>query len=103
MLIYRVCARLALLHGKEIWLLTLHLSDLFAYAEMGMLCCINGVNLEDLRENKEIRDIAGVKAVAVLIKKRRLEWYGHVCRKVKKEDLNVDGNRKRKRPKRTMP
>ncbi|KAF6041134.1 AASS [Bugula neritina] len=58
----------------------------------GMLCCINGVNLEDLRENKEIRDIAGVKAVAVLIKKRRLEWYGHVCRKVKKEDLNVDVN-----------
>ena len=70
-----------------------------------MLRYIHNISLEEHRRNEEIRELAGVEPISVLMRKRRLQWYGHVCRRGEKDDIKrvcnikVDGRRERGRPK----
>jgi len=36
--------------------------------------------------------MAGAEPVSTLIRKSKLEWYGHVCRREKEEDIKRTGN-----------
>lgn len=105
MLLYKVCIRPTLLYGNELWPLTQRLEDRISSTEMRMLRYIHGISLEEHRRNVEIRELAGVEAISVLMRKRRLQWYGHVCRRKDGEDIQrvthirVDGKRSRGRPK----
>jgi hypothetical protein len=105
MLLYKVCIRPAMLYGHEIWPLTQTLEDRLSTTEMRMLRYIFNISLKEHRRNEEIRGEAGVVPINVLMRKRRLQWYGHVCRREGKEDIKrvsnirVEGKRRRGRPK----
>ena len=107
MLLYKVCIWPAMLYGNEIWPLTQYLEDRLSSSEMRMLCYIHGISLEEHRGNEEIPNLAQAEAVGVLMRKRRMEWYGHVCRRDVEEDIrrvssmSVEGKRKRGRPRHT--
>ena len=55
--------------------------------------------------NEDIRKEVQAKQISVSIRKRRLQWFGHVYRQEEDEDirkvadLNIGGRRKRGRPK----
>jgi len=65
----------------------------------------NGINWEDHVRNEDIRSKAKVKPVSRHMRKRRLQWYGHVQRRDSEEDiryvteLKIVRKRKRGRPK----
>ena len=64
-----------------------------------------GISLEEHRRNEEILEEAGVMPIKDLMRKKRMQWYGHVCRREPEEDirmvynLRVEGKRSRGRPK----
>ena len=48
--------------------------------------------------SEEIQDLAGIEVVGVSMKKRRLQWYGHVCRRDEEDirrvsNISVEGKR----------
>jgi len=51
---------------------------------------IHGISLEEHKRNEEIRDIARVNPVTVLMRKRRLEWCRRICRKDKEDMKRID-------------
>ena len=75
---------------------------------MRMLRYIRNVNLEDHVRNEDIRKEVQAKKISVSIRKRRLQWFGHVYRQEEDEDirkvadLNIGGRRKRGRPKQRL-
>ena len=68
---------------------------------------IAGVTWRDGISSKEVADWSGVKEFAVILRERRLRWYGHVVRRTEEDPLyrvnevEVDGRKLRGRPKKT--
>ena len=64
-----------------------------------------GISLEEHRRNEEITAEANIMPIRDVMRKKRLEWYGHVCRRESDEDIRrvyemkVEGSRGRGRPK----
>ena len=64
-----------------------------------------GVSLIEHRRNEKILEEAKVEAMAMVMRLRRLEWFGHVKRRDEKEniravvELKIEGKRPRGRPK----
>ena len=64
-----------------------------------------GVSLLEHRRNEEILEEARVEPIAMVMRRRRLEWFGHIKRRDGTEDiravaeLKMDGKRPRGRPK----
>lgn len=62
-------------------------------------------SLQQFKTNEEIRVLAEVEAVSVLMRKKVWYGYGHVCKRDEKEgigevgNLSVEGERNRERPK----
>ena len=104
-LIYKTVVRPVLMYGNEAWPITEHLANKISVCEMRMLRYCLGVSLEEHRTNESIREEANVTSIADLMKRRRLEWFGHVYRREKKDDIKrvyemqVEGKRRRGRPK----
>jgi len=104
-LIYKTVIRPALLYGNETWPLTKLLENKISSCEMRMLRYCLSISLEEHQTNKAIREKADVIAIQDLMRRKRLGWYGHVCRRGEQEDirktfeLNVGGQRGRGRPK----
>ena len=65
----------------------------------------NGVSLLEYRGNEEILDEAKMDAIATVMRRRRLEWFGHVKRRGGTEniravaEMKMEGKRPRGRPK----
>ena len=63
-----------------------------------------GVSLLEHRRNEEILEEAKVERIATVIRRRRLEWFGHVKRRDETEniravvEMKMDGKRPRGRP-----
>ena len=61
-----------------------------------------GVSLVKHRRNEEILEEANVEPIAMVMRRRRLEWFGHVKRRDKTENIRavvekkMDGERQRK-------
>ena len=104
-LVYKTVIRPVLLYGNETWPVTDYLEDKISVCEMRMLRYCLGISLEEHRTNESIREEANVMAIADLMKRRRLEWFGHVCRREedvdirRAYDMKIQGRRKRGRPK----
>ena len=104
-LIYKTAIRPALLYGNETWPLTGAQADKFSSCEMRMLRYCMGVSLEEHRRNEDITEEAKIMPIKDVMRKKRLQWFGHVCRREEDEDIKrvsemvMEGNRGRGRPK----
>ena len=64
-----------------------------------------GVSLIEHRRNEEILEEAKVEQIATVMRRRRLDWFGHVKRRDETEniiavvEMKVEGKRPRGRPK----
>ena len=65
----------------------------------------NGVSRLEHRKNEEILEEAKVESMAMVMRRRRQEWYGHVNRREEREnirgvvEMKMEGKRPRARPK----
>ena len=104
-LIYKTGIRPVLPYGTETWPLIKRLAEKLNSCEMRMLCYCLRISLLEHQRNEEIRRKANVMPILELMRKRRLEWFGHVCRRGKEDDsrkmyeLKIEGKRKRRKPK----
>ncbi|CAM4675865.1 unnamed protein product [Leuciscus chuanchicus] len=94
-----------LLYGSETWPIPGNLADKIGSCEMRMLRYCLEISLEEHQTNEEIRKQAQVMPIQDLMRKRRLQWFGQVCRRDEEADIRravemqVGGKRKRGRPK----
>ena len=104
-LIYKTAIRPALAYGNETWPVTGTLMDKVGSCEMRMLRYCMGISLEEHRRNEDITSEAKIMPIRDVMRKRRLEWFGHVSRRERDEDIRrvyemrVEGSRGRGRPK----
>ena len=68
-----------LLYASETW--TLLATDL-AKLEVFQMKCLRRILRKSCHRvsNKEVRDLCKIDAIEKTIRKRRLKWFGHVCR-----------------------
>ena len=72
-----------------------------------MLRYMAGVTWRDRLRSEEVAERCGVETLDVLLRRRRLRWFGHVKRRGQEEplgrilELEVDGRRPRGRPKKS--
>ena len=105
LLIYQTVIRPTLLHGCEIWPMSVKDEKRIATTEMRMVRWAMGVSLLEHRRNEEILEEAKVEAIATVMRRRRLEWFGHVKRRGETEnvlavaEMKMEGKRPRGRPK----
>ncbi|XP_046848167.1 uncharacterized protein LOC124441744 [Xenia sp. Carnegie-2017] len=104
-LIYKTVIRPVLLYGNETWSVTDYLAEKISVCEMRMIRYCLGVSLEEHRTNESIREEANVMSILKLMRRKRLQWFGHVCRREEDVDIRrvyemqMEGRRKRGRPK----
>ena len=76
-----------------------------ATTEMRMVRWAMGVSLLEHRRNEEILKEAKVEPITTVMRRKRLEWFGHVKRRDETEniravvDMKMEGKRPRGRPK----
>ena len=105
--VYSSCVRSAMLHASETWPLTkpnlqrLQLND---RAMIRQICNVRRQDIVTTRSN-ELLVRLGIEDLDLILKERRLRWYGHVERSsgaIKSAfDIQVDGKRGPGRPKMT--
>jgi len=86
-LIYKTVIRPVLLYGAETWPVTDYLAERVSVCEMRMLRYCLGVTLEEHKTNESIRQETKVINVLELKRKRRLQWFEHICRREKEDDI----------------
>ena len=95
----------ALAFGNETWPVTGKIMDKVGSCDMRMLRYCMGISLEEHRRNEEITSEAKIMLIRNVMRKRRLEWFGHVSRRERDEDIRrvyemrLEGSRGRGRPK----
>ena len=105
--VYNACLRPVLLYGAETWGLTQKLENVIRSCDRRMLRFMAGVSLGDAVSSREVAESCGVKELGILLRERRLRWYGHVVRRGEGEPLRrvreveVAGTRPRGRPKKS--
>ena len=52
-----------------------------------MLRYCMGISLEDYKRNEEITAEAGVMPIKDLMRRKRMQWYGHVRRRESEDDI----------------
>ena len=105
-LIYQTTViRPTLLYGCETWPMSVKDERHMATTEMRMVRWAMGVSLLKHRRNEEILEEAKVEQIATVMRRRRLEWFGHVKRRDETEniravvEMKMDSKRPRGRPK----
>ena len=69
-----------LLYGSETWVPSAdHMKRLQAFI-MGCLRVILGVTRWDKKRNTELRSMAGIEGMEIMVMRRRLRWLGHLVR-----------------------
>ena len=105
--IYSACIRSVLLYGAESWPLTQRLEKCIQSCDRRMLRFLTGVSLLDRVSSAEVARRCGLPEIADAARVRRLQWFGHVCRRAEGEPLSVvrdwqvEGRRPRGRPKKS--
>ena len=109
LLIYHTVIRPTLLYGCETWPMSVKDEKRMTTTEMRMARWAMGVSLLEHRRNEEILEEAKVEAIATVMSRRRLEWFGHVKRRGETEniravaEMKMEGKRPRGRPKLRYP
>ena len=107
-LMYKTAIRPALLYGNETWPITGSLADKMSSCEMRMLRYCMGISLEDHKRNEEITAEAGVMPIKDLMRRKRMQWYGHGRQRESEDyirrvsEMTVEGVRPRGRPKQRL-
>ena len=69
-----------LLYGAETRCLTQKLENVIRICDRRKLRFMAGVSLGDAESSREVAESCGVTELGILLKERRLRWYGHVVR-----------------------
>ena len=105
--VYDACIRSVLLYGSEGWPVTERIASILTSCDRRMLRYMAGVSWEDRLRSQEVAERCGVETLDVLLRRRRLRWFGHVRRRGQEEplgrilELEVTGRRPRGRPKKS--
>ena len=105
--VYNACLRPVLLYGAETWGLSQKMECVLRGCDSRILRYMAGVSLRDRVRSEDVAQRYGVKESSIVLKEKRLRWYGHVVRREEGEPLNrvrevvVDGARPRGRPRMT--
>ena len=105
---YRSCVRSVMLYGSETWCLRESEMAILRRTERAMVRAMCGVKLMDKKKTEDLMEMLGLEeSVDQLAKANGVRWLGHVLRKDdehvlrKALEFEVDGTRKRGRPKKT--
>ena len=88
-LIYQTVIRPTLLYGCETWPMSFKDEKRMATTETRMVRWAMVVSLLEHRRNEEILGEANVEPIAMVMRRRRLEWFGHVNRRDETENIRV--------------
>ena len=105
--VYDACIRSVMLYGSEGWPMLDRLRGVLTSCDRRMLRYIAAVSLLDHVRSEEVADRCGVEPLEVVMRRRRLRWYGHVRRRDEQEplgrimELTVEGRRPPGRPKKS--
>ena len=104
--LYDSCVRSTMLYGSETWVMKKDIESKIIRNENQMLRWICGVKLLDKISCKELRSRLGLESIEVVMRRRRLRWFGHVERKedhwVKRcMELEIPGCKLKGGPKKT--
>ena len=80
-MVYQACIRSVLLYAAETWPLTQRLTNMLQCCDRRMLRRMCGVSLADRVNSNEILERCKLVDVEVMLKKKRLFWFGHVKRR----------------------
>ena len=83
----KTAIRPALLYGNKIWPSTERLAEKVNTCEMRMLRYCLQISLLEHRMKEEIKQKVNVMPNLDLMRKRRLDWFGHVCRREKEDGI----------------
>jgi hypothetical protein len=105
--VYASCVRSCLIYGSETWPMKVEHELKLDRTEMSMVRWMCGISLKERKKSEQLREMLGLEAVSLVIRKGRLRWFGHVDRKddddwVKRcTVMEVSGTRKKGRPRKT--
>ena len=105
--VYRSCVQTVLLYGSETWPVRSEDVQRMERAERMMVRWMCGVSLKNRISSAELYGRLGVEEVAVVMRRGRLRWFGHLERKSKEDwvsacrDVDVAGSKSRGRCKKT--
>ena len=103
-LVYSSCVRSAMLHASKTWPLTKPNLQHLQRNDRAMIRQICNVRPQDIvtTRSNELLVRLGIEDLDLILKERRLRWYGHVeCSNGAAFDIQVDGKRGPGRPKMT--
>ena len=106
-MVYRSCVRSAMLYGSETWCLRESEMAIMRRTERALVRSMCEVKLVDRKNTEELMEMLGLKeTLDRMAKTNGVRWYGHVIRRnndkiLKAMMLEVNGKRKRGRPKMT--
>ena len=89
LLIYQTVIRPTLLYSCETWPMSVKYKKRMATTEMRMVRWAMGVSLLEHRRNEEILEEAKVEPIATAMRRRRLEWFGHIKRRDATENIRA--------------
>ena len=89
LLIYQAVIRPTLQYGCETWPMSIRDGKRMATTEIKMVRRAMGVSLLEHRGNEEILEQANVEQIATVMRRRRLEWFGHVKRRDETENIRA--------------
>ena len=89
LLVYQTVIRPTLLYGCETWPMSVKDEKRMATTEMRMVRRAMGVSLLEHRRNEEILEEAKVEPIATVMRRRRLEWFGHIKRRHETENIRA--------------
>ena len=88
-LLYKTAIKPKLVYGNEIWLITRRQESKISATEMRMLRYIYQIDWEDHIKNDSIRQMAEIKAIAGSMRRRRHQWYEHVCKREREREEDI--------------
>ena len=106
--VYNACIRSTVTYGAASWALTQREEQLLQSCDRRMLRMTCGVSLSDRVPSIEILRRCGLDDILLVIRKRRLAWFGHIYRREEEDNplrrimhIEAPGRRPRGRPKKT--
>jgi hypothetical protein len=105
--VFDACIRPVLLYGAEAWGVTQGLESVFVSCDRRILRHMVGVTWRDGVSSVEVAARCNVKELSVVLRERRLRWFGHVMRREgagalgRIMEMEVEGRLPRGRPKKS--
>ena len=105
--VYRVCVQRVLVYGSETWPMKVGDMQRLERTERMMVRWMCGVRLKNRISSEELNKRVGIESVAVIVRRGRMGWFGHLERKDKHDwvsacrDFEVAGQKKKGRGRKT--